>query len=214
MDEMKRRECEDYVAGLFAPEDEVLTDLRRAMRESGLPEIFISPAEGRLLQVLLKGIGARKAVELGTLGGYSAIWMARALPTDGLLITIERERERADLARHYLARAGVGDRVEVRIGEARELLEQIGPEGPFDAVFIDADKESYPAYLEWCSANIRRGGLVIADNAFKDGDVLETESDDPAVLGIQEFNRRVARDPRFTSIVVPIRDGVAIALVN
>ncbi len=214
MDETQRRACESYVAELFAPEDEVLADLRRAMKESGLPEIFISPEEGRLLQVLLKSIGARKVVELGTLGGYSAIWMARALPEDGLLISIEREESRADLARRYLARAGVGERVQVRVGEARELLEQIEVDGPFDAVFIDADKVSYPVYLDWSHANIRRGGLVIADNAFQEGGVLEAESDDPDVLGIQEFNRRVATDPRLTSIVVPTRDGVAIALVN
>jgi predicted O-methyltransferase YrrM len=162
----------------------------------------------------LKSIGARKVVELGTLGGYSAIWMARALPEDGLLISIEREELRADLARRYLVRAGVGDRVQVRVGEARRLLEQIEAEGPFDAVFIDADKVSYPAYLDWSCANIRRGGLVIADNAFQEGGVLESESDDPDILGIQEFNRRVATDPRLTSIVVPTRDGVAIALVN
>jgi len=214
MDEAQRRACESYVAGLFAPEDEVLADLRRAMKESGLPEIFISPEEGRLLQVLLKSIGARKVVELGTLGGYSAIWMARALPEDGLLISIEREELRADLARRYLVRAGVSDRVQVRVGEARELLERIEVDGPFDAVFIDADKLSYPAYLDWAQANIRRGGLVIADNAFQEGGVLEAESDDPDILGIQEFNRRVATDPRLTSIVVPTRDGVAIALVN
>jgi caffeoyl-CoA O-methyltransferase len=108
----------------------------------------------------------------------------------------------------------LNDRVEVRVGEADRLLEELASEAPFDAVFIDADKEGYPRYLEWCAGHVRAGGVVIADNALKGGRVLERDSRDPEVVGIQEFNRRVAQDSRFTSIVVPTRDGVAIALVN
>lgn len=213
MDEDKRAALSRYVAELFAPEDEALKTLRGEIAESDLPEIYISAEEGRLLQVLLRTIGARRVIELGTLGGYSAIWMARALPESGRLITIEKEASRAEVARRHLARAGVADRVEVRVGAARDVLRELDRGGPFDAVFIDADKESYPEYLEWCFENVRTGGLVIADNAFKGGQVLE-ESEDPAVRGIQEFNRRVATDPRLTSIVVPTRDGVAIAMLN
>jgi predicted O-methyltransferase YrrM len=214
MDEKIREACALYVADLFAPEDEILTDLRHEMSQAALPEICIDAEEGRLLQVLLRAVRARRVIELGTLGGYSAIWMARALPADGRLITLEREPDRAELARRYIARAGLSDRAEVRVGEAAELLKELASEGPFDAVFIDADKENYPRYLDWCTANVRRGGLVVADNAFKNGQVLDTATRDPEVTGIREFNRRVARDSRFTSIVVPTRDGVAIALVN
>ncbi len=214
MDEQLREACDRYVTELFATEDEVLADLREEIVEAGLPLIHIDAAEGRLLQVLLGTIQARKVIELGTLGGYSAIWMARALPADGRLITLELEPERAELARRYIRRAGLEDRLEVRVGEALVLLGELAGDGPYDAVFIDADKENYPAYLDWCAANVRSGGLVIGDNAFKSGAVLDNSTSDAGVLGIQEFNRRLATDPRFTSIVVPTRDGVAIALLN
>lgn len=214
MDAVRRKELARYVAGLFAPEDEVLTGLRREMAESELPDIYIDPEEGRLLQVLLRAVNARRVVELGTLAGYSAIWMARALPEDGRLITVEKEPARTELARRYVARAGLGERVDVLEGLAADLLDDVAARGPFDVVFIDADKESYPAYLEWCMANVRPGGLIIADNAFKGGRVLEASPGDAGVAGIKEFNRRLAEDPRLTSIVVPTRDGVAIAVVN
>lgn len=213
MNENKREALARYVAELFAPEDEVLRELVEEIAEGDMPEIYISPEEGRLLQVLLRSVKAARVLELGTLGGYSAIWMARALPEEGRLITVEKVPERAEVARRHVERAGLAERIEVRVGEAREVLADLAGEGPFDAVFIDADKKGYPEYLEWCIENVRPGGLVIADNAFKHGEVLE-ESDDPEVRGIQEFNRRVATDPRFTSIVVPTRDGVAIALIN
>jgi predicted O-methyltransferase YrrM len=214
MKEELRQACVQYAADLFAPEDEILLDLRREIVERDMPRIAITAEEGRLLQVLLRAIGARSIVELGTLGGYSAIWMARALLPGGRLVTVEREAERAELARRYVKRAGLEDRVTVVQGEARATLVRLADSGPFDAVFIDADKESYPAYLEWCSENVRRGGLVIADNAFRSGRVLEVDIEDLGVRGIQEFNRRLARDARYTSIVVPTRDGMAIAVVN
>jgi caffeoyl-CoA O-methyltransferase len=214
MDERNREACVRYVAELFAPEDDVLVRLRREALDAGLPQISIDADEGKLLQVLLRAIGAVRVVELGTLGGYSAIWMARALPEDGLLITLEREPDRAELARRFIEQAGLATRVDVRVGAAAELLPEITEEGPFDAVFIDADKQSYPLYLEWCAANVRAGGLVVADNAFQKGRVLEEDATDPDVLGIREFNRRLAGDRRFTSIVVPTRDGIAIAVVR
>ena len=213
-DEITREECSRYVADLFAAEDEVLKDLRREMAELDMPEIYIGAEEGRLLQVLLKAIGARRVVELGTLGGYSAIWMARALPADGCLVSVEMEPERSRLARRFIARAGLDDRVEVREGVALDLLDELAASGPFDAVFIDADKENYPRYLEWSIENVRAGGLVIGDNAFKGGRVVETGSEDPGVAGIQKFNRALAEDSRLTSIIIPTRDGVAIAVVN
>lgn len=214
MDERVRKACVRYVEGLFAPEDAVLSDLRHAMGAVGLPEIYISAEEGRLLQVLLRAIGARRVVELGTLGGYSAVWMARALPESGRLITVERDPARAELARRHIGRAGLESRVEVRVGEALELLDGLAAEGPFDAVFIDADKENYPRYLDWCLNVVRSGGLVIGDNAFQEGEVVDDSAQNAEVRGIREFNRRLASDPRLTSIVVPTRDGVAIAVVE
>lgn len=214
MDSLELERCNSYVAELFATEDSVLKELREASLEAGLPQISIGRSEGKLLQVLLRAVNAHRVLELGTLGGYSAVWMARALPEVGRLITVERDPERADLARHFIERASLADRVTVRVGSAAELLPDLVEEGPFDAVFIDADKEGYPDYLGWCSANVRAGGLVIADNAFKNGQVLDSGAQDPGVLGIREFNRRLASDPRFTSIVVPMRDGIAIAVVN
>ena len=213
MDEHTREACDAYIRRLFGSEDEVLRDLRREITESDLPEICISPEEGRLLQVMLRCVGARRVLELGTLGGYSAIWMARALPAGGELLTVEREEMRAELARRYVQRAGLMGIVEVVVGEAGAILEDLSEAGPFDAVFIDADKESYPAYLDWCLDHVRDGGLVIADNAFKAGTVVE-ESEDPAVRGIQEYNRRIAEDSRLTSIIIPMRDGVAVTLIE
>lgn len=214
MDAVRRKECGRYVAELFAPEDDVLQELRRELAARDMPEIYIDPEEGRLLQVLLRAVDARRVVELGTLGGYSAIWMARALGPDGKLITIEKDPERAELARDLVERAGLADLVEVRVGQALDLLGGLAEEGPYDAIFIDADKESYPAYFDWSIANLREGGLVIGDNAFKGGGVLEKNAADPGTRGIQEFNRRLAKHPQLTSIIVPTRDGVAIGVVK
>lgn len=214
MSDGSRDACERYIADLFAREDEILAGLRADIAESGLPAIYISATEGRLLQVLLRAVQARRVVEIGTLAGYSAIWIGRALPANGRLVTIERESARADVARRYIERAGLRDRVEVRVGSASETLSDLSREGPFDAVFIDADKEGYPEYLEWCAENVRSGGLVIADNAFLNGRVLQADSPDPEVQAMRQFNRRIATDPRFLSIVVPLRDGVAVAAVR
>ncbi len=214
MDAEAREACTRYVAELFAPEDEVLEQLRGAIAKEGLPEIYISADEGRLLQVLLRAINARTAIELGTLGGYSTIWLARALPADGKLITVEIDRTHAELAQRFIERAGLAQRVELRVGVALEVLAELAEHEPFDAAFIDADKENYPRYLDWCLENVRPGGLVIADNAFRGGDVVDGDSDDPEVVAIRQLNRRMAEDPRLTSIVVPTRDGVAIGVVN
>jgi predicted O-methyltransferase YrrM len=129
-------------------------------------------------------------------------------------VTIEKKPARAELARRFIERAGLADRVDVRLGDALQVLPKLVDEGPFDAIFIDADKSWYPRYLDWSIENVRPGGLVIADNAFWEGHVLDEGSDDPDTVGIREFNRRIAGDSRFTSIVVPTRDGVAIALRN
>ena len=214
MDEDLREACARYVADTFASEDETLRELRSAINAEGLPEIYISPDEGRLLQVLLRAAGARRVVEIGSLAGYSTIWMGRALPEDGVLVSLEIEPRRAELARRFIERAGLADRVEVRVGDARELLGPLSDEGPFDAVFIDADKEGYPAYLDWALANLRPGGLVIGDNALWQGRVVDQRAQEPETVAIREFNSRLAADPSLVSVIVPTRDGVAVAVVN
>ena len=204
----------EYVEGLFAREDELLRDLREAIARQDIPEIYISAEVGRLLQVLLRTIGARRVLEIGTLGGYSAIWMARALPPDGRLLSLEIDPDRASFAREFIERAGLGEMVEIRVGDARDTLATLvsGSSAQFDAVFIDADKESYPEYLDHALALVRPGGLVLADNAFMGDRVLEEETAHTGTMAMREFNRRMATDGGLTATVLPVRDGVAVAV--
>lgn len=203
----------DYISSLFAREDELLISLREEADRSGLPPISISPDEGRLLQVLLRAIGAKRVLEVGTLGGYSAIWMARALPGDGELLSIELDPDHAAFATRYIARAGLESRVRIRVGRALDVLPSLDGE-MFDAVFLDADKEPLPTYLEWALRLVRPGGLVMADNALWGGKVIDPSVDDAATRAVREFNQRFASEPRLTGIVVPTHDGVAIGIVN
>lgn len=203
----------EYIAGLFAREDEILASLREEADRTGLPPIAISADEGRLLQVLLTAIGARHVLEVGTLGGYSAIWMARALPPDGRLLSIEIEPEHAKFARRYVERAGLSSRVEVRVGRALEVLPSLDGQR-FDAIFLDADKEPLPTYFEWGLRLVRPGGLIIADNALWGGRVVDEGEADEKTLAVRELNRRMASDPRVLGIVVPTHDGVAVGLVR
>jgi caffeoyl-CoA O-methyltransferase len=206
-----------YVEGLFAPPDEVLGAALRESRRAGLPEITVSPNEGRLLQLFAELVGARRILEIGTLGGYSAIHFARVLPEDGTLISLELEERHAEVARANVERAGLAHRVEVQVGDARELLAALteNDAGPFDLVFIDADKEGYPEYLEWAMHLSRPGSLVLADNTVRGGSVLDPQ--DGSARATREFNERVARDPRLSGIVLPLIreriDGITIARV-
>lgn len=203
----------EYIAGLFAREDDILASLREEADRSGLPPISITADEGRLLQVLLTAIGARRVLEVGTLAGYSAIWMARALPPDGTLLTLEVDPAHAAFARRYIDRAGLTPQVEVREGRALDVLPALDGKR-FDAMFIDADKEPLPTYFEWGLRLVRPGGLIIADNALWGGRVYDTAVDDGPTRGVREFNRRLAADARVCGIVVPTHDGVAIAVVR
>lgn len=203
----------EYITALFGAEDELLATLREQADRAGLPHIAISADEGRLLQVLLTAVGARRVLEVGTLGGYSAICMARALPQDGELISLELEERHAAFARGHIERASLAARVEVRVGRALELLPSLDGQR-FDAMFIDADKESMPQYFEWGLRLVRRGGLIIGDNALWSGRVYDANDTDPRTEGVREFNRRMASDPRVVSILVPTHDGVAIAVVK
>jgi caffeoyl-CoA O-methyltransferase len=203
----------DYIAGLFSAEDELLAALREEADRTGLPPISISADEGRLLQVLLTAIGARRVLEVGTLGGYSAICMARALPPGGRVLTVEIEEKHAEFARRYIQRAELADRIDVRVGRALEVLPALDGER-FDAVFLDADKEPLPTYFEWALRLVRPGGLIIADNALWGGRVYDGDESDERTRGVREFNRRMSTDPRVLGIIVPTHDGVAVAVVR
>lgn len=214
----QRAEIIASLNALFAPEDDALRAALDAGREASMPAIQISPLQGRLLQVLAAACGARKILEIGALAGYSGIWLARALPPDGRLISLEVSEKHAAVARASLARAGLADRAEVRVGPATETLPAMVGEAPFDLIFIDADKPGYPAYLEWALKLSRRGSIIVADNCIRGGRPLRaTASDDASTQALGEYDRRVASDPRLRSVAVPIdndgMDGFAIAVV-
>jgi len=203
----------EYISALFAPEDSLLVSLREEADRTGLPPIAVSADEGRLLQVLLTSIGARRVLEVGTLGGYSAIWMGRALPDEGELVSIEIEQKHAEFARRYIERAGLSSKIEVRVGRALDVLPSLDGER-FDAVFIDADKEPMPTYFDWALRLLRPGGLVIADNTLWGGKVFDDAENDEKTKAVRDFNRKMATDPRVLSILVPTHDGVAIGVVR
>jgi predicted O-methyltransferase YrrM len=206
-----------YVEGLFVPPDEALEAALRDSRDAGLPEINVSPNEGRLLQLFAELVGARRILEIGTLGGYSAIHFARALPEDGNLLSLELEQRHAEVARSNVKRAGLSESVEVRVGDARDLLAALAEdgEGPFDLVFIDADKEGYPEYLDWSLRLSRPGSLILADNTIRGGSVLDPK--DASARATRRFNERVAANPGLSGIVLPLIreriDGITIARV-
>ncbi|MFO7893722.1 MAG: O-methyltransferase [Longimicrobiales bacterium] len=204
-----------YVRDLFADEGEVLEELRYETSREDLPEIYISAEEGKLLQVLLAAVGARRVLEIGTLGGYSALWMARALPSDGTLITLEIDPDRAEFARGFIEKAGMADVVEVRVGDARDVMAAMVEDGvePFDAVFIDADKEPLLEYLDLSLELVGPGGLILTDNAFRSGHVLDEEPAEDA-RAVIAYNERVASDPRLVSTIIPVRDGLAVSVVK
>jgi caffeoyl-CoA O-methyltransferase len=213
MDEATHEALTKYVRDLFGQEDQHLESIRHAADEEGLPRISVAPEEGRLLQFLIRLGNVRTAVEIGTLAGYSATWIARALPEDGRLITLERDKHHAEVARELFVRGGLSSRVEVRVGEALDTLKKLTSEGPFDAVFIDANKDGYPAYLDWAVENVRIGGMILAHNALWSARVIQPdEGADENLLGLKAFNRRLSEDPRLLSVIIAMGDGLAAAI--
>jgi caffeoyl-CoA O-methyltransferase len=210
-------EIDGYIEHLFGTSDEILEATLRDSRRGGLPEINVSPNQGRLLRLLVEMVGARRILEIGTLGGYSAIHLARGLPEDGELISLELDEHHADVARNNVERAGLSDIVEVRVGDAHKLLTNLieNGEDPFDFVFIDADKEGYPDYLEASLRLVRPGTLIIGDNTIRGGTVLDPQ--EGTAQATREFNQLVAEDPRLYGIVLPLIreriDGMTIARV-
>lgn len=203
-----------FITQTFASEDGPLAHIREQIQARGLPTITVRPEEGRFLQILVAACRPMLALEIGTLGGYSGTWIARGLPADGHLITLELDPERAEIAREHFRLAGVDDRVEIRIGDAHGLLPQLSDAGPFDFVFIDAEKEGYPAYLEWTLDHLRPGGVLAAHNAFRNGAILDLDDRRSAVLATREFNRRVAEDSRLLATIFPAGDGMTIAVLR
>ena len=211
------KEIDAYVAGLYAPPDKALTAALRESERAGLPQINVSASEGRLLQMLVEISGTRKILEIGTLGGYSAIHFARALPDDGTLLSLELDERHAEVARQNVDRAGLLDKVEIRVGDARDALAGLveNGDGPFDLIFIDADKEGYPEYLNWSLRLSRPGTLILGDNAIREGSVMDPK--DLTSRAVREFNEKLANDPRLSALILPLIrdriDGLAVARV-
>ena len=211
---------DSYIGENLVPADPVLEAALRASADAGLPPISVSPSQGKLLHLLARAQGARTILEIGTLGGYSAIWLARALPPEGRLITLEAEPRHAEVARANLARAGLGDVAEVRVGPAQDTLPklQAAGDGPFDLIFIDADKPGYPDYLPWSVRLSRPGSMIIADNVVRDGAVADSASTDVNVQGVRRFIEMLAAEPRVSATAIQTvgskgYDGFTLALV-
>lgn len=238
---IQRADIDRQLTHLFAPEDDALRGAIDALAANDMPAIQISPLQGRTLQVLSAACGARKILEIGALSGYSSIWLARALPPGGRLISLEISEKHAAVARASLHRAGLSDRAEVRVGPGEELLPGLLPDGPFDLIFIDADKPGYPMYLDWALRLSRPGTIIIADNCIRGGqpvraalesdeavtlplasgsrpDYVPYDTSDAVVAALSAYNRRVASDPRLISVALPMddegTDGFAISVVR
>jgi predicted O-methyltransferase YrrM len=212
---------DDYITGMLLPADTVLEAALEASRAAGLPPIAVTPAQGKLLHILARLQGARRILEIGTLGGYSTIWLGRALPADGKLLTVEVNPEYAKIARENISRAGLDAVVDLRLGPALETLPQIVAEGagPFDLIFIDADKHNIPKYFEISCGLSRHGSLIIVDNVVRDGRVLDAKSHDPDIQGIRRFNQLLSRKQGVCATALQTvgakgYDGFAILLVT
>lgn len=215
----QQREIQQAITRLFAPEDEGLRQALLMAQKAGLPEIQISPVQGKFLQWLAIACQARKILEIGSLAGYSGIWLARALPPGGKLITLEINEQHAEIVRQSFKTAGVSDQAEVRVGPALDTLPQLTGEAPFDLVFIDADKPPYPSYLEWALKLTRPGSIIAADNCIRAGDGLrEDTAPDEYTRGIATYNKRVREDPRLVALALAMdddyTDGFTIAIVK
>jgi predicted O-methyltransferase YrrM len=212
-----RQNITEEITRKFAAEDDGLKQALHAAKQAGLPEIQISPIQGKLLQLLAVACNAQKILEIGSLGGYSGIWLARALPANGHFITLEINPTHAGVVRNAFAQAGVSDLAEVRVGNALDLLPLLEHEAPFDLIFIDADKPPYPQYLDWALRLSRSGSIIVADNCIRSGKGFE-EPQDEGMAGIVAYNNRIASDPHLISLDLAMdddyTDGFAISVVR
>ena len=200
-----------YTERTFAPEDEQLAEIRKRSTAAGLPAIQVGALDGLHLEVLARACGVKKAVEIGTLGGYSGVCMLRGMPDDGKLWTCEIDPGHAEVARESFRRAGYGGRAEVVVGPALHTLGAIAAHGPFDLVFIDADKENYPGYLDWAAEHLRVGGTVLGDNAFLFGEVVQ-EPTTPRIVAMRAFHQKLVRGGRFRSTMIPTGEGLSLGV--
>ena len=215
------KKVDDYISNLLAPEDAVLTETIESLDRENIPQISVTANQGKFLQILLLLGNAKTVLELGTLGGYSTIWLGRALPGDGKVISLEIDENHAKVARQNIEKAGLSHKVEVRVGKALELLPQMvdNGEGPFDMIFIDADKPPYAEYFKLALSLSRPGTLIICDNVIRDGKVLDPNHPDERVQGVRRFNQLLADTPQVTATIMQTvgpkdYDGMAIAVVN
>jgi predicted O-methyltransferase YrrM len=214
------KQVDSYYGDLLAPAEKVFDDALLANQKAGLPAIGVSRLQGKLLEVLARVAGARRILEIGTLGGYSTLWLARALPPDGQIVTLELNPRHAEVARENLRNAGVLERIDLRVGAALDGLKALVKEAaePFDFVFIDADKAGYPSYLEWALKLSRPGTTIVADNVVRQGSIIDARSADADVQGIRRFIEQMAAEPRLSAVVqqtvgVKGHDGFALAVV-
>jgi predicted O-methyltransferase YrrM len=214
-------EVDQYFSESLLPSDPILESALEASVAAGLPAISVSPNQGKLLQMLAQIVGARSILEIGTLGGYSTIWMARGLRAGGRIITLEVDPKHAEVAQLNVARAGLRDVVDVRIGNAVEILPQLSAErrGPFDLIFIDADKPNIPVYFEWALKLSRPGTLIVVDNVVRSGAVIDADSSDPSVQGVRRFIELLGAESRASGTAIQTvgikgYDGFAIVLVR
>ena len=212
---------DDYLAGLLVPADAMLDSALQSAAAAGLPEIQVSPLQGKLLHLIARIRGARRILEIGTLAGYSTIWLARALPADGQLITLEAESKHAGVARANIERAGLSGVVEIRIGRAIEALPRLASEGtgPFDLVFIDADKPGTPDYFTWALKLTHAGSIIIVDNVVREGAVAAPAADDASARAMRRVTEMMAADPRVEATAIQTvgvkgYDGFALAVVR
>ena len=212
---------DQYTTHLLLPADAALDAALASSEAAGLPSISVSPSQGKLLMMLAQLAGAKQILEIGTLGGYSSIWLGRALAPGGRLITLEANPKHAEVARDNIARAGLAEVVEVRLGDARAGIQQLAAEGRgnFDLIFIDADKQSIPHYLEWSLKLTHRGSLIIVDNVVRDGALIDAKSDDPNVVGARRMHEMLAAEPRVSATTIQTvgskgYDGFTLALVT
>jgi predicted O-methyltransferase YrrM len=212
-------DVDTYFVDRLVPPDPVLQDALAANQHGGLPAIDVSPTQGKLLHILARLVSARRILEIGTLGGYSTIWLARALPPDGKLVTLEFDPAHAKVAQANIERAGLSQLVTIHVGAALDSLPKLDSNAPFDLIFIDADKRNNPGYLDWALKLSRPGTLIIVDNVVRDGAILNANSTDPDVKGIRSFFDLLAQESRLTATALQTVgskgwDGLAFALVN
>lgn len=214
-------EIDNYISGLLAPEDQPLKDTIKSLDTAGLPQHSVSANQGKFLQVMMMACNAKKVLELGTLGGYSTIWIARALPVDGKVITIEVDPSHGKVAQQNIDNANLSDKVDLRVGRALDILPQIIKEEDekFDMIFIDADKPPYTEYFNYALQLSRPGTIIILDNVIREGQVLDNESKDEKVQGVQRLNKLLSNNKDVTATILQTvgskeHDGIAIAVVN